>query len=181
MKHTLITLLFFCNACIGQDNSIKLGGFDYEKANSFLQIQDDTGTVFYYTTEDSTLFISDSLRTIKWLIQLVIEDMKTHYPPKPELQEETSLYYIHTSSFDSVMWDGGGGTNAEDYFEPVRKLDTIMVEAFVTDTFYRPHAPSYSLKLYSVTETQSDYLIRSYYLDSEKKELSKNIIVWQTK
>lgn len=43
-----------------------------------LSIQDDS-TVFYYNSGDSNMIVTDSLRTIKWLIKQVIDYLKIEF------------------------------------------------------------------------------------------------------
>lgn len=86
-----------------------------KKDSSFEQYQEfrimDSAEVeiFHYSTMDSILFVKDSLRTIKWLISLVIEDMKK-YDGYSSWQE---LSLNDTGRIENLydMDDGGDGVH----------------------------------------------------------------------
>lgn len=164
--------------------------FDSKELVTQLSIQDESSNVFYYTTEDGTMIINDSLRTIKWLIRQIVESMKKDYPIK----------------FDSGTVYG----NEEPVYH--RKRDTVKVLLLICDTFFNEVSATIGVRdtilhLYNTqtfwqygysvrelhntmeeisaedaaacSECDSDYWEHIFYLDAEKRPLGKSIIVWQ--
>lgn len=169
-----------------------------------LSIQDEDSTIFYYTTEDSSLIVKDSLRTIKFLIDLVLqannkrmEEFKEERipSPAPHLVPGEGIYIDDKA--DGFIYSGA----------LVKKIDTIPVLFLYSDNpqtnkvkqpayvmpfgadFPKDVGMSFALPMYGYMwyeetedyEAGPDWDDASHFLDDRKQPLPKGTIIWQVK
>lgn len=106
-KHISLYIILLCvNFCYGQQDNLHIEAHQASnliivfpdtdalgKRVKIVCINDDTGCVFSYSTEDSSLFVSDSLRTIKGLIKMLLDHFDIGFgSAKPDitLDDKTS-------------------------------------------------------------------------------------------
>lgn len=103
MKYILLLSMIMCSVCKGQHiTSFYLADITTPNANIVMYIDSmkhfkisvysDNGNILFYDSDDSTLLVKDSLQAIKWLIRLLIENIKTQ-PLHSETYPDNIGYY----------------------------------------------------------------------------------------